>query len=752
MYRNFAGRGAAAFLSLCLLLPASSGSALAAVSSGVVPTVDEAYYVTLDYYGNLTDASIVKSYQLNGADEITDYGAYTSVSNLTDRTEPVTSSGSLRFSFGDSAPDRFYFEGKTVRPFQELPWTLSLSYRLNGVPKKAEDLAGEKGEVEIKITARPNLKASEYARNNYMLTCVAPFNLDDILSLDAPDAQIQTIGNLRAAAFLWLPGENREYTLRIGTDSFETDGLTFIMGPLNSGRLSDITEIQEKKEEIQASWDDMNDAVDDVLDSLDSMRSGLHYAADGLQELDTVRDNIRKKKSRFYGDLDQFLGNMDGLNNALAPLSGHVSAANNTVTDVRSNLMELNNALLETRKDLDETRSTLENIRKDMTHLGDTASDLDRQTHRVHSDVGSLQAFSQRGKNTVDSSIRGTLTQMTQLYQAYAAYMKSQGLEPFDALGDGEVLFDLEAEGAAGVGTPSNAGVPFRADINGTLDPITVSYPEGSFQEFAIEKLESLGYDEEEISYAISLWNYRDDVQAASACANSVYGRMDGLADDILKIDLSLLFDLMMDISLDGEESADKLKALTADLSSAIGKLDALHTTIDNYLPELQEALAHTSAVCDGLHDSSVSLTAFLRTTRDIIRSNSDTLDDGTRRTLQGTADVLRKTADAVDSTDKVRKAKQSITDLVDDKWDEYTGEKNNLMKLDADAPPQSLTSSRNRNVTSVSVLIRTAEIKKQKEEVHLQSKDDRDHRTVGARVGQMFSDFWHFLTGWAVH
>ena len=285
--------------------------------------------------------------------------------------------------------------------------------------------------------------------------------------------------------------------------------------------------------------------------------------------------------------------------------------------------------------------------------------------------------------------------------------------------------------------------------MSGALDPITVSYPEGSFQEFAIEKLDSLGYDEEEISYAISLWNYRDDVQAASAYANSVYGRMDGLADDILKIDLSLLFDLMMDISLDGEESADKLKTLTTDLSSAIGKLDALHTTIDNYLPELQEALTHTSAVCDGLHDSSVSLTAFLRTTRDIIRSNSDTLDDGTRRTLQGTADVLRKTADAVDSTDKVRKAKQSITDLVDDKWDEYTGEKNNLMKLDADAPPQSLTSSRNRNVTSVSVLIRTAEIKKQKEEVHLQSADDRDHRTVGARVGQMFSDFWHFLTGW---
>ena len=75
--------------------------------------------------------------------------------------------------------------------------------------------------------------------------------------------------------------------------------------------------------------------------------------------------------------------------------------------------------------------------------------------------------------------------------------------------------------------------------------------------------------------------------------------------------------------------------------------------------------------------------------------------------------------------------------------------EKNNLMKLDADAEPRSLTSPRNRNVTSVSVLIRTAEIKKKKAETHLQSADDRDHRPVSARVGQMFSDFWNFLTGW---
>lgn len=741
-------RGAAALLSLILLLPCTAAPAFGA-SDGVVPSVDEAYYVLMDHYGNPRDASIVKTYQLNGASKITDYGSYTAVNNLTDRTEASEQDGSLTFDFGENAPDRFYFEGKTELPFQKLPWTISVRYFLNGVPKKAEQIAGENGEVEIRISGHPNAAASEYAKNNYMMTCVAAFNLNDILSLDAPDAQIQTVGNLRAAAFLWLPGEDQEYTMRIGTESFETDGLTFMMGPLNSGRLSDITELQEKKEEIQDSWDDMNSAVDDVLDSLDTMRSSLHVAADGLQELNTAREDIHSKKSRFYGDLDSFLGSMDGLTASLSPLSGHVNSANNTVADVRSNLTELNDALLETQKHLDEARSTLVSMKKDMVHLGDTASDLDRQTHRVHSDVGRLQGLSRQGKNSVTASIGGTLTQMTQLYQAYAAYMKSQGLTPYDALGDGEVLYDLDAQGTAGVGTPSNAGVPYRADAAGSFDITGVSYPEDSFQEFAIEKLSDLGYDEEEIGYAISLWNYRNDVQNASSSAGKVYGAVDGLAADIMDVDLGVLFDLMMDVSIDGEQGFGDADRLAGDLSDAIAKLDRLHATIDTYIPELQSALSDTSAVCADLQSSISSLGTFLRTTRNIIHSNSEVLDDGAKRTLEGTSDLLRKSADAVDATDKVRSAKKSITDLVDDKWDEYTGEKNNLMKLDADAAPQSLTSPKNQNITSVSVMIRTAEIKKEDTKVHLKNADDNDHRTVGQRFAQMFRDFWSFLTGW---
>ncbi len=750
------GRRAAAAALAAILAFAPAGSAFpggtavsfAAVSSGVRPTVDEAYYVKTDAYGNPTDASVVKSLQLNGAKEYTDYGTYDSIENLTDNTKPELGNGTATFRFGEDAPSHFYFEGKTGKPFEELPWTISVGYKLNGVRKNAEDLAGEKGEVELIIKAVPNLKASEYAKNNYMLTAVAAFNLNDILSLEAPDAQIQTIGNNRIAAFVWLPGEEQEYSLRIGTDKFEFSGLTFAMGPLNTGRMSEITDLKKDKEEIEDSWDDLNAAVDEILDSVDTMKDSLNTAAEGLSDLDEARSEIHRKKNSFYGDLDSFISALSGLSGTLRPLSGRLTSTNHTVTDLRTNLSETDRILLDLKGHIRDTQSTLKALQSDMIKLQDATDDLDRETHHVTNDIRDLRELSSTGRGSVLTNVNGTISQMTQLYQAYAAYMKSQGLTPVDAIGDGAVLYDLDGAGLGGIGTPSNAGIPVAYDTEGLLDITGVSYPEGSFQDFAISKLEDLGYDDEEIGYAIALWNYRDDVSSAAKGAGAVYNNVDSLAVDILDVDLSALADVTYALGGDAGTGFGQTVIVEDDIVRAIDQLDNAWNKIDAFYPELEAALDDSAKVCDSLTRMTGTLAVFLTTARNIMNENSERLNRGTAKTRSGTSDLLRKSAGTIDSTDKIRKAKQTISDLIDDKWDEYTGEKNNLMKLDTEAQPESLTSPKNRDVTSVSVMIRTAEIEIDEEKVHLKAASTADTRSVGQRIGQMFKDIFSFLTG----
>ena len=89
----------------------------AAIDDGVTATYDEAYYAMTDYYGNLTDGSVVKSYRTNGISTLTDYGDYDEVINLTDGTEPTRTDGKTVFQLDESnLPGTFYFEGKTAKP------------------------------------------------------------------------------------------------------------------------------------------------------------------------------------------------------------------------------------------------------------------------------------------------------------------------------------------------------------------------------------------------------------------------------------------------------------------------------------------------------------------------------------------------------------------------------------------------------------------------------------------------------------
>ena len=68
---------------LALAILTTAGAAVpvcaAPIGDGVTPSYDEAYYATLDYYGNLIEGSVVKSYTLNGASSFTDYGTYDQV-------------------------------------------------------------------------------------------------------------------------------------------------------------------------------------------------------------------------------------------------------------------------------------------------------------------------------------------------------------------------------------------------------------------------------------------------------------------------------------------------------------------------------------------------------------------------------------------------------------------------------------------------------------------------------------------------
>lgn len=361
---------------------------------------DETYYATLDYYGAPTQASVVKSYQLRGQTTVTDYGVYDEVINLTDSTSPVIDGGKLTFT-PKSGAEKFYFEGRTTQPFDDLPWTVAVSYQLNGAPALAQDLAGKTGLVEIDIDAVPNPAAPEYLRTNLVLTVAAAFNDDDITSLHADGGQVQLIGNLRTVLLAVLPGEEQHFAIQVGTDSFSFSGLLFLAVPATLGQLEKVADLKEAKEDLEDSADTLSDSLDAILDSLDGMTGSLNATAAGLDRLNSARGTISARKDDIYAaadglhDLDDAraavsegkdglsqsadlaLDSLDSLSTSLSALDRYGAMASATLDETVDALNDMNGTLQSLSTHLKTTKELVTKLQSDTKSLSELLTDVE---------------------------------------------------------------------------------------------------------------------------------------------------------------------------------------------------------------------------------------------------------------------------------------------------------------------------------------------------------------------------------------
>lgn len=949
----------------------------AAIGDGVTATYDEAYYAMTDYYGNLTDGSVVKSYRTNGIATLTDYGDYDEIINLTDGTAPARNGGKTTFRLDEKTlPGTFYFEGKTAKPFQQLPWTISMSYTLNGVPTKAEDLAGQAGVVEIRLDIVPNERASEYARNNYTLEAMAIFNQDDILSLEAPGAQVQLIGNLRAVLFLGLPGEECHYTIRVGSEDFAFGGMTFLMVPATLSQLEEIAKLSERKDDLEDNYNKLSGSMDSLLDAMAALTGSLNASANGLDQLNKARGIFSNGKDVIYSGTDALRDDLSNLADVLEPVEGQIEALSKTISDSKSTLRSMTNTVSDLKGDLKDVESALRDLedgtgdaRKVFSALGSLRKSLKALQEALG---GTVKDTSGKLDETIDKNQNVGSTTVNQVKEAHSAYtsdretyftiiLKKQGSN--DAAGtaknaaakvqQNESVAALETELAiykgkleaaksslataqgelqklkeSGVGdddprvitlnenikeleagikkleagieqlegvialeeayqakesmsfqtfcekvlgqsaatakqmndlwlvyasgkveydkdSPTGAETP---DQGGTLsgellhnDPEDSSEkntssgdsaPSGDHSDGSSEKTpggsgsestdagsgtgdqvssgaqnppDSSNTDENGSENTGSGENngenngggsQKDSTDAPNppdpenpgtetepdaplppsesvggAVVDLISGGLDSAMAEIAKLqkslagvmnrlkdptsqvisDLSALCGRIENLSSllnSAEDLSAAIRHSSADLRDILDDVEDLQDILDDYEPVLQDTLKTVSSLSTSAIKTIRDTQGLISDTEALMKSTGATLDDGTKQTLEGLAAVLRSTAKTMGTAGQIKDAKTSICDIIEDTWDEYTGDVNNLLLMDATAEAVSLTDSRNPSPESIQILIRTQEITMPDEDETEAEAAAEVQTTFWGRVAQMFKDFWAAITG----
>lgn len=836
---------AAAFLLAAVTLAVSVVPAAAAeeIGDGVTPTYDEAYYAMMDHYGNLTEGSVVKSYTLNGAAAITDYGTYDQVVNLTDGTAPETGKGTATFRFQkNSVPSHFYFEGKTAAPFEALPWTLAISYTLNGVPARAEELAGKTGVVEIAVDAIPNENASEYAKNNYTLEAMAMFNQDDILSLEAPGAQVQLIGNLRAVLFIALPGEEQHFVIRVGSENFTFDGMTFLMVPATLSQLEEIAKLSQRKDDLEKNYNKLSGSLDTLLDSFAALGGSLRDTADGLDQLNQARDTISKGKDQLYNDGDKVLADLERLNGSLDTLPGHLEDADDAVVEVTDSLTDVTEATVRLRRNLDDVDDCLKDLQRDLVNIRTGTGSLQSNLRKVGEDLKRLQTSMKELEETLkllDIQINGGILDeipedvkqhISVQGQRLSDLLSAENMAKITALDNVWKSVEKDAEGtavkeisyqqyqiaallAAGKAQTAEAAVELLTQVqqvDGAIAQVKAIMPDIT-DEQALQVLVAQGkltadqaaaYSAvkpqlivmEQVYIAVTggtdqsmtktdfftAMLMMQDIQKAPAQAAAILQKKADYAKtaalmvaltenhDLTKVtglleNLSALLEHMGSGGLIGDldslagkadtalghldDAADVGREILGRVDDILAELENLDDTVNDQVPGLRDTLRDTRILVNDMVDTIGDTHGFLSSFRALAKESGGQLDEGTRQSLTSLAETLRKTARSMDATGDVRAAKGSINEIIEDTWQEYTGQVNNLLLMDATAPAESLTSPENPAPASVQVLIRSQEIKAEESAAAESVQPAEVQTTFWGRVGQMLQDFWNAVT-----
>lgn len=722
-------------------------AALLCTSAGSVPVygapagadVDETMYVNLDYYGKTTKVNVVKGVNLNGLGEITDYGNYINVENMSTSDAPVLGDGSVTWNLPEGQNGRFYYKCTMDNEQVVLPWDFDVSYKLNGVPTDGDKLAGAGGLIEINVKATPNDNANLYYRNNMMLMVTVPVDMSKCYSVDADGAQIQSLGSTTAAVFSALPGEEGDYTVRIGTDSFETTGVIMAMAP---GTIDDLNHIKDLKE-AKDTWKDAGDALYDSLEqmakSVESMRDGINQVQSGVSSAESARQKWSANKDSILAGNDQTLESLTALSQQLETLVPHLQTAKDTAETVHNSMGDIVNTMGDMQQPLRKMYDRLRNISTTSQSLGEQLDD-------VREDMAWLI------QNNAQFQV-----QTTTILEALPELIAS--LEDYDV--DDLDLGDLEDTDTRTIAddpdddrenkADTSSGNQEDPDINkaDSSDTVTEDKTSGDMaSEAAGADHEDGGAEEDNSSHtaesAAGTDNRSDaadgaDISDAQTLSKAHIEKHEvPLVGAPSGVDLVTLYKMLSKIDKDSREftqvasnlmdnvgDAAKYGAdLTDSMDLMIEDLTALHDSLDMYYPDLQASLDDLSELVNRTTDAMNKGISTMTIVQNTLKATSGDIDEAAKNSLRGSMELFDKSLSILDSTTGVRTAGRTMKDVMDEQLDKFDTD-NRFLFIDPSEDKVSFTSDKNPAPKTLQVVLRTDEI----------SLDDENNKETDAEA-----------------
>lgn len=279
-----------------LFLISAASLLLARVAYAAEPARrDESVYVDMDADGNIT--SVVSSVYLGNPskeDSLTDYTTLTNIKNIAGLDSPTVEGQAVTFKAdGEDVIYQGNGEGDA------LPFSISITYTLDGKRVQAAELAGQSGHlcITIQVTNREmhTVTVDEEAVDMYVpFTVICMYTFDETFSNVTTSGKLTNQAGANTVMGVLMPGlreslddldnESIQDTLTIETDvrnlSLPEATIIGAVGLVDESDLSGIDDVQD----LMDGLDEMEDATRKLRDGAKELRDGSQEYTDGAVE------------------------------------------------------------------------------------------------------------------------------------------------------------------------------------------------------------------------------------------------------------------------------------------------------------------------------------------------------------------------------------------------------------------------------------------------------------------------------------
>ena len=550
-------------------------------------------------YANLTSSGdIEKIYAVNIFEDkdIVDYGVYETVKNMNTMDKINYSNGKITIQ---NSEDKLYYQG-IMKQNTEMPWTIKVRYKLDGVEYAPSELAGKSGKLEISISIKENKKCKKNFFENYALQTVVQLDTNLCENIKSDEATMANVGGLKQLTYTILPGNEKDIKITSDVTDFEMSEIQVNGINLNLGLDKDSIDTSSLTGEL----DKLKDAVNDLDDGANELNDGAKKLDDGAV---TLTDGIKTIQ--------------DGLDQLNSKSSSLTSGSSEVLSALKTIQSSLNNVSTSS-KDLKQLSSASTSIKSGIDSLVKGLKTVDSSIDTYNSSLkkaGLNSASELAQKNKQALSALGITNTQRKLYSAYTSG------------GSQAVSAELAKLAQAG---DSEAVALYKQVSAGNTDAVT-QYVQASGKLISVETL--LKADASYIEGSSKLINGIDAQMSTSSGQTTLMSDAVSLQTNYKKFDASIQ-DLV--------SSLNNLMANMTQLKNGINKLTDNYATLDSGIKEYTSAVNKITNGYSKVYEGALDLVSG---THSLYKGTTE-LTDGTGEFKGETSDLDSKVDDEVDS------------------------------------------------------------------------------------------------------